>query len=97
MFADIPARTRLLTHFGNIWQVRLQNPEMASYFYRQALEIAYEDPSAAFSGHLAAFRSVKTVGAESGIVEGIVSLAERMPYESVTFSSCGIVSTSCHS
>src|SRR5690606_3398908 len=72
LIADPAERVRLLAHFGDIWQVRLQNQEMAAYFYRQALEIAYEDPAAAFPGHLAAFRSVKTAGAESGLIDGIV-------------------------
>src|SRR5690606_4463724 len=77
LIADPAARVRLLAHFGDIWQVRLQNPEMAAYFYRQALEIAYDDATAAFRGHLAAFRAGTIAAAESGQVAGIVPLAER--------------------
>ncbi|MCA9699847.1 MAG: hypothetical protein KC431_20145, partial [Myxococcales bacterium] len=32
LIADDGDRARLLTEFGNIWQVRLQNPDMAAYF-----------------------------------------------------------------
>ena len=74
---DLATRARLLTHFGNIWQVRLQNPEMAAYFYRQALELAYADRSAGFTGHLAAFRAIKDAAANSGELDGILPLAER--------------------
>ena len=31
----------LLRHFGNVWEVRLNNPQMAAYFFHQALDLAY--------------------------------------------------------
>jgi hypothetical protein len=38
---DPEQKVKLLRDFALIWQVRLNNADMASYFYRQALEYAY--------------------------------------------------------
>ena len=64
---EIGQRVALLRSFAIAWQIRpsLNNPDMAAYFYRQALEIGYS-VGVAFPGHLAAYRSVKTSAAESG-------------------------------
>jgi golgin subfamily B member 1 len=70
------ARLELLLHFASVWQVRLNNPQMSAYFYRQALELAYGE---GFFGpwHLAAYRAVKRQAQESGQAEGIVELADK--------------------
>ncbi|EDM74366.1 tetratricopeptide repeat protein, partial [Plesiocystis pacifica SIR-1] len=73
---DTESRIAMLVEFGNIWQVRLQNPDMAAYFYRQALDLGYGE-GVAFSGHIAAYRNVKTAAVSSGATEGVVELAER--------------------
>src|SRR5690606_33326879 len=55
--ADARTKLTLLVQFGNIWQVRLNNPPMAAYFFRQALELSYTTADLHFPGHVAAYRA----------------------------------------
>ncbi|TPV92869.1 MAG: tetratricopeptide repeat protein [Myxococcales bacterium FL481] len=73
---DDEERLRLFLQFAGVWQVRLNNPAMAAYLYRQALELAYgaaEVPP----WHLAAYRAVRIAADEAGDADGLVPLAER--------------------
>src|SRR5690606_26510559 len=75
-------KVRLLRHFANVWQVRLNNPEMAGYFHHQALDVAYshgnfagEDGEA--SWHVAAFRKLVEQADSAGNADALVPLAQR--------------------
>ena len=81
LIEDIGQRITALAEFGTIWQVRLQNPEMAAYFYRQALELAYEYGAGDnFPWHIAAFRAVRTVGPDADLIvlgdKGLANLSD---------------------
>ncbi|MEE9384726.1 MAG: tetratricopeptide repeat protein [Nannocystaceae bacterium] len=77
--SDEVEHLRLLSQAALVWQIRLDNPSMAAYFHRRALELVYveggETPEAAW--HLAAYRSVKVEAQKTGEIDGLVPLAER--------------------
>jgi len=73
---DKAVKVEMLNDFANIWQVRLNNPGMAAYFYRQALQLAYDAKSAG-DWHLAAYRAVKAAAEEQGEANGVVPLGEQ--------------------
>jgi golgin subfamily B member 1 len=75
-------KVRLLRHFATIWQVRLNNPDMAAYFYHQALDIAYQHGNFAgedgeVSWHVAAFRKLVEHADAAGNADALVPLAQR--------------------
>ncbi|MBP7288872.1 MAG: tetratricopeptide repeat protein [Nannocystaceae bacterium] len=74
-------RLRALLSAANVWQVRLNKPEMASYFYHQALELAVSqgefDVGFGDEWHLAAFRQLVQTADASGNADALVPLAER--------------------
>ncbi|MCA9704331.1 MAG: hypothetical protein KDK70_00620, partial [Myxococcales bacterium] len=79
---DEGEKLRLLRNFANVWQVRLNNPEMAAYFYHQALDLAYT--SGHFAGedgevswHVAAFRTLVEHAETTGNADALVPLAQR--------------------
>ena len=76
-------KVAILRDFALIWQVRLNNADMASYFYRQALEYAYSiggetlrDPQGG-DWHLGAFYLLKKTAERTGSAEGLVELGAR--------------------
>jgi len=79
---DDERRIALLRDFAITWQVRLNNSEMAAYFYRQALELAYRTGTLSVDEvgsdwHLAAYRAVKLQAEHTGNADGLIPLAER--------------------
>jgi hypothetical protein len=76
-------KVKLLRQFALIWQVRLNNADMASYFYRQALEYAYSlgeatlKDEAELDWHLGAFYLLKKTAERTNNAEGLVELGAR--------------------
>ena len=76
-------KVALLRQFALIWQVRLNNADMASYFYRQALEYAYSLGGATLKDdqggdwHLGAFYLLKKTAERTGSSDGLVELGAR--------------------
>ncbi|MCB9706038.1 MAG: hypothetical protein H6711_29535 [Myxococcales bacterium] len=80
---DVAEKVRLFRNFAAVWQVRLNNVDMAGYFYRQALEYAYAvggevlRDDRGYPWHVGAFYILKQ-GAESRQApEGLVELGMR--------------------
>ncbi|MEZ4452382.1 MAG: tetratricopeptide repeat protein [Nannocystaceae bacterium] len=80
---DVAEKTRLLRGFATVWQVRLNNIEMAAYFYRQSLEYAFaqgQDTLADERGHawhVGAFHLLKLQAEGRQSTDGLVELAAR--------------------
>ncbi len=76
---DATEKLGLLRHCASVWGVRLNNSEMAAYFWRQALELAYAEDLLGTAGdwHVGAYRTLKQHAVESGEADGLVPLAER--------------------
>ncbi|MCA9720789.1 MAG: hypothetical protein KC468_39370, partial [Myxococcales bacterium] len=82
---EIGQRVALLRSFAIAWQIRpsLNNPDMAAYFYRQALELAYSTGSETLADtkghpwHVGAFRMLKIQADQQGRADGLVDLAQR--------------------
>jgi tetratricopeptide (TPR) repeat protein len=80
---DLPRKVALLRQFALVWQVRLNNGDMASYFYRQALEYAYTLGEATLKDedggdwHVGAFYLLKKTAERTGNAEGLVELGAR--------------------
>ena len=76
-------KVAILRDFALIWQVRLNNADMASYFYRQALEYAYSSGGETLKDaqgndwHLGAFYLLKKNGERTGQTDGLVELGAR--------------------
>ncbi|HRI08901.1 MAG TPA: hypothetical protein PKW35_13860, partial [Nannocystaceae bacterium] len=76
-------KVALLREFAAVWQVRLNNVEMAAYFYRQALELAYSLGGAAlvderaFPWHVGAFHLLCMQAQSRQATDGLVELAAR--------------------
>jgi tetratricopeptide (TPR) repeat protein len=78
LVTDPAEKAKLLEHFASVWAVRLNNNDMAAYFLRQVLELAYGDPNVpVLDGHAAAFRAVKTTALAQGNADSLISLAQR--------------------
>lgn len=80
---DPAKKVALLRQFALIWQVRLNNADMAAYFFRQALEYAYSIGASVLKDendadwHLGAFHMLKKAAERSGNAEGLIELAAR--------------------
>jgi tetratricopeptide (TPR) repeat protein len=79
---DEVEKVRLLRNFATVWKVRLNNPEMAAYFYHQVLDLVYtsgnfvgEDGEG--SWHVAAFRLLVEHADATGNADALVPLAQR--------------------
>jgi tetratricopeptide (TPR) repeat protein len=76
-------KVAILRDFALIWQVRLNNADMASYFYRQALEYAYSiggetlRDSKGNDWHLGAFYLLKKNAERTAQTDGLVELGAR--------------------
>jgi len=83
MIQDERGRIEMLRYFANIWNVRLNNLDMAAYFYYQALELVYgSDAYFAQSNqsvmwHVAAFRTLVQQAETTGQADALVPLAQR--------------------
>jgi tetratricopeptide (TPR) repeat protein len=80
--SEVPEKVRLLRHFANVWQVRLNNPAMAAYFHHQALDLVYQHGNFAgedgeVSWHVAAFRKLVEHADAAGNADTLVPLAQR--------------------
>ncbi len=78
---DARERLRVLLGAAIAWQVRLNKPEMASYFFHQALELAVSqgefDVGYGEDWQLAAFRQLVQTADASGNADALIPLAER--------------------
>lgn len=80
---DIAEKVDLLRKFAMTWLVRLNNPEMAVYFFHQALDIAYGVPEfvngqdSVNAWHVAAYRNLVHQAETSGQADSLVPLAKR--------------------
>ncbi|MBK8260921.1 MAG: tetratricopeptide repeat protein [Nannocystis sp.] len=81
---DGPAeKILLLRTFATVWQVRLNNVEMAAYFYRQALELTYSLGGAtllderSFPWHVGAFHLLYLQALQHQATDTLVELAGR--------------------
>jgi len=75
-------KVRYLRKFASVWQVRLNSPEMAVYFYHQALELAYGSAELLHADgdarwHVAAYRNLVLQSQTSGQADSLVPLAKR--------------------
>src|SRR5690606_34631812 len=78
---DEAEKVALLKGFASTWQVRLNNPDMAVYFYHQALDLAYgsgrdiNGDAPEHVWHVAAFRNLVQQAETSGQADSLVPLA----------------------
>ncbi len=81
LIEDDNEKVDMLRSFGDIWDVRLNNPQMAAYFFHQALDLAYSNGALGSAEdtlwNVAAFRKLVATANESGQSDALIPLAER--------------------